>query len=333
MARVHEEVYAAACRVTQGRYTGSAVALGPWREVPGGWRGTVLTCAHVVEDSKPFHLQWPAWKMPDRTQKCSFSDVTFRDLARDLCLVDATLSKKKFPESPPSLELRDELPMLGDPYMMLGFPRLVSRPRLTRGFLAARDSFSIYGVDTPCFVLDGAAFPGNSGGPVCDEAGRVHAILNAGPKDPAGLNGAFHSGEAYATPVVHLPRLLEQTRAHTWNLPPKPGKRPRIKVPATSLAELQEWLTDNGASPIAAMTCNSDEEIWLHPGGAGRVSRKDREYVDQDGADAAQALTRAFLKVRPKGGRMLFNGATLWGYLPHQAGYEPLVDVSAVGRR
>lgn len=55
-------------------------------------------------------------------------NLGLRDLARDVCLLDISLSRSDLERPPHYLPLRSDLPLLGDRYLMLGFPRSVPEP-------------------------------------------------------------------------------------------------------------------------------------------------------------------------------------------------------------
>ena len=160
--------------------------------------GYILTNRHVVKGCAALSISPPGAK---DSELSAVVVAVAKNPKDDLAIVRCDKLK-----APPLSFIKSELAPRGTEIMILGFPGMRSRkkPSLksTRGIIAGLpdESFSEY-------TLDAIANRGNSGGPICDEAGNVLAIL-CGATGPA-----VHLDNNYTLGVPHA-RALPLLKKH-----------------------------------------------------------------------------------------------------------------------
>jgi S1-C subfamily serine protease len=145
--------------------------------------GHLLTNAHVVGKAKIVRIRWSDGFV-------TVGEVLRLDRRRDVALV------KTSPHSRPALALRPGLARTGEVAFAIGTPLDPKfQGTVTRGIVSA---VRIY--DGMSFVQsDVTVNPGNSGGPLLDDSGRVIAITDLGYQPegiPTGINLFIPIGDA-----------------------------------------------------------------------------------------------------------------------------------------
>lgn len=145
--------------------------------------GYLLTNAHVVGDAKVVRIRWS-------DGYSATGDVVRLHKGRDIALI------KTSPHSRPALPLRPGLVEAGEAAYAIGAPLDEKfQGTLTRGVVSAT---RIYG-GLSFIQSDVTVNPGNSGGPLLDDKGRVIAITDLGYQPdgvPTGINLFIPIGDA-----------------------------------------------------------------------------------------------------------------------------------------
>lgn len=181
-------IWSATCRIVTegGRGSGFIVGTSPL---------TIATCAHVVDGARSVTVERPIGG-PFREQFAG--SVVALDYSGDLAILECNEVHEAC-ENIPLVKLRiRESPYPGEEVIICGYPHGVETPRLAKGLVSGYDSFELDGVTIRGMALDAAVNPGNSGGPVCDLAGRVVGVVFAREK---------------LTSTVSVPRLSKTIRA------------------------------------------------------------------------------------------------------------------------
>lgn len=124
--------------------------------------GTFLTAEHCTKPGEEFFVLFRGRWYPGA--------LVASDPEHDLAVIDAVGAKVK-----DSLEVSPWEPEYGMFIVFLGFP--LGDPHLH--FSAARVSAPVDSSDGYLFDVDGQFLPGNSGGPVLDERGRLIGIVSS----------------------------------------------------------------------------------------------------------------------------------------------------------
>jgi S1-C subfamily serine protease len=160
--------------------------------------GGILTAEHVVHGEANIQVT-------TRSGSTFRSNVLRADTSADLALISGGP-----PLSPVGFDFVGSM-HIGDPVLVLGFAKctvLQGTPTLTKGLLSAvRTQNNVMYAQT-----DAAMNPGNSGGPLLDQRGRIVAIADFGINDTQGLGfgiasetiNAFLSLPASALPPAPL---------------------------------------------------------------------------------------------------------------------------------
>jgi S1-C subfamily serine protease len=123
-------------------------------------QGYLLTNRHVVGSTRLLKLRWS-----DGSE--SIGEVIRSDAGRDVALI------RTDPRPGPVLRLRSEPVRQGETVFALGTPMETRlQGTLTRGVISASRTLAGYRF----IQSDAAVNPGNSGGPLLDESGRVVAM-------------------------------------------------------------------------------------------------------------------------------------------------------------
>lgn len=163
-------LWQAVCRLS----TDTGVGSGFFVQIPGNY---IVTCAHVVDGVDVVKVE--RFIRPHIIEQFNATVVAL-DYATDLAILqydDAALCAP----APERLEIRNA-PQLGDEILMCGFPLLSSSVRFSRGMVSGYEEFNLHGAPSRGPVIDAALNPGNSGGPICDQEGRVVGVAAAIPK-------------------------------------------------------------------------------------------------------------------------------------------------------
>ncbi|TWT42850.1 trypsin-like peptidase domain-containing protein [Botrimarina hoheduenensis] len=158
--------------------------------------GLIVTNDHVVKDSDSLLVLDPL-----NSKNRLMATTLARDTALDLALVRCE------DLNAPAAPISTLLPRRGSDVMVLGFPlglQLGSALKATRGSMVALPDASNDGL---C-LYDALTNPGNSGGPLCDQSGRVVGVVRIITGDAGGVyGGAIPMAAAWSFLRQHAPDL------------------------------------------------------------------------------------------------------------------------------
>lgn len=178
-----------------GGVTGTGFAVRP---------GLVLTAAHVVAGSEEVSVAVPRRREP------LAATVVHLDTAKDIAVLRVDrLPRTTLPFVSTPAERGDLLASVG--YGRGRTPGIVGGRVRSRGAAIGRDVYARRLVTREIYVLRAALEPGDSGGPVVDDAGRVRAMVFAGAPD--------RSEEGYALVTTELAPALAAARTRTEPVP------------------------------------------------------------------------------------------------------------------
>ena len=186
-------------------------AIGKSKQQSGtgtGWfvnKNCVATCWHVVEGAKNIKVS-----LSDGRQ--AKAKVIAKDAANDVAVLEvAGLSNGQS-----SLPIRAHGVKLADKVFTVGYPMaslLGQAQKYTEGSISAMSGIA---GDNRCFQISTPIQPGNSGGPLVDERGRVigltSATLNAAKT--AQVTGSLPQNVNYAIKVRYLAAILDDAGIH-----------------------------------------------------------------------------------------------------------------------
>lgn len=153
--------------------------------------GYVVTNYHVVKDADSVHLQ--------NTKGESFrADVIYIDPTHDLAMLHVNDSTFKGLKSTP-YTFKETDSDLGEDVYTIGFPR--DEVVYGQGYLSSRTG---YAGDTTAYQLSIPVNPGNSGGPVIDNRGRVIGIISGKQTGIDGVSFAIKT-EALLKSIAAIP--------------------------------------------------------------------------------------------------------------------------------
>ncbi len=159
--------------------------------------GFVITNCHVVGDAEKVEIITEFGMRPAR--------VVGTDKGNDLCLVkiEGTYTAIPFAEKRSA--------DLGQSVFTMGFPMPDLQgiePKVTKGVIS-----SLRGIrdDARCYQIDAAVQPGNSGGPLADESGRLIGIVSSKLSDSSVLagTGSLPQNVNYAIKKSYLLAFLD----------------------------------------------------------------------------------------------------------------------------
>jgi S1-C subfamily serine protease len=187
----------------------------------------VLTAAHVVRNASTVRL---AFAQPTQTV---VARVTKRWAGADLAVLEIDSLDR------PVLDFRVDSAKLGDPVLVVGAPG--GELSVTRGIVSAERT-----IDSRRFVqTDAAVNPGNSGGPMTDEAGAVVGVIQTKNTSEEGTAFALDARDVEATLASAPDAVASPTRHPTsprpealWLVVPAIGgialwanrKRPEVRL-------------------------------------------------------------------------------------------------------
>ena len=187
--------------------------------------GYLVTCAHVVHQaaSVKVTLGKQSWT----------GQVVAIDHAQDLAIV------KIKAQSLPSLAISSaEDVVLAEPVRVVGYPlssMLGKGVKITSGTVAGRTEENDEGARS--FQIDASVNPGNSGGPIVDENGRVVGVASAL------LSGFKISEVGFAVPAQEVRRLLQKAGinpSEPKDLKPRSGPEiAEMVIPSVAYLEVQ----------------------------------------------------------------------------------------------
>lgn len=159
-----------------------------------GEEGYFVTNAHVVGDAATVDIYYEEKKVPAR--------VLYVSKTADLAVVKADLAVS-------GLVLAEEEAELGNDIYVVGFPRPTMQGidvKVTKGIVSSKR----VGSDESRFQIDAASQPGNSGGALCDELGRVRGVLVAtlDPETVLKRTGSLPQNVNYAIKTSELAAFL-----------------------------------------------------------------------------------------------------------------------------
>ncbi|NOY41789.1 MAG: trypsin-like serine protease [Planctomycetes bacterium] len=186
--------------------------------------GYLVTCAHVVQDAARVKVV-----LGEREWE---GKVVAVDQVQDLAIVHVEASGL------PTLMLSDASGVeLAEPVRVVGFPlsdMLGKGIKMTSGTVAGRTQEEEGGGRT--FQIDATVNPGNSGGPIVDDQGRVVGVASAL------LSGIRISEVGFGVPADEVLRLLKRSKiTPNAKARPKPQSGPelaRMVTPAVAYLEV-----------------------------------------------------------------------------------------------
>ena len=139
----------------------------PGVEGEGGESRTVATAYHCVAMGlRP--------RIEARSGAVAVGDVIAKDPAHDLALIRVAL-----PDTVPGLPLREGAPEVGEPIWAFGHPfGVATGGKLSNLLVWSASRGVVSGVGPWLIQTDAALNPGNSGGPLVDDEGRVVGIVS-----------------------------------------------------------------------------------------------------------------------------------------------------------
>lgn len=157
----------------------------------GGGSGFVIDSKHIITNNHVV-LDNPNLKVSDKDGKSHkahiYSTITLKDLA---------LIELEDEISAPQLKWSNKDALLGEDVYAVGFPRDLSdslSKSITKGIVS---SFTRDPYDNRLYIqTDAALNPGNSGGPLLNQCGKVIGINTSSMLDMAGINFALIGNEA-----------------------------------------------------------------------------------------------------------------------------------------
>ena len=204
--------------------------------------GLVVTNRHVVLGDGGEVVPAVKVALPDGGRETVLGRVLAVAADRDLALVEAPGL------AAPPLQVRDEEPARSEDLMIFGYPLPTAMGvslKATRGVVTGAPSVEKNGM----FTTDAAASPGNSGGPVVDDQGRVIGVLTA--KDNPLFQLLSKSADyTYAVSAEDLRAFLERSA------PPRPPAEPR-QTPA-------DWAAVDrlvAASTVMLTACDVEDRL------------------------------------------------------------------------
>ncbi|MGH7145339.1 MAG: trypsin-like peptidase domain-containing protein [Planctomycetota bacterium] len=190
--------------------------------------GLVLTNFHVIHDSADIRVQYrvdiPGYGANSPMQECHNVNVVAVDPARDLALLDVTFN----PPAPPALTFEPNS-QVGERVFAVGNPgagETMLSFTVTEGIVAARGR-RLEGQEFD--QTTAAVNPGNSGGPLIDDQGKVVGVVtlklmgadSVGFVIPAAAAQAFIDNRAKF--ALDKPTYAEWLAAHGSHLPGEQG--------------------------------------------------------------------------------------------------------------
>lgn len=179
-------------RQLKGSGTGSVIS-------PSGF---ILTAAHVVEDSGYLEVVTPEGRFP--------ASVLSLDATNDVALIKVERTFSNIIPLGRSGEVR-----LGASVSTIGFPNIDIQglsPKVTKGLISGENGFQN---DVRLWQISVPVQPGNSGGPLLDEKGRVvgivvsqlncHQAMEATGSIPQNVNYAIKA--SYFEPLLHFHKV------------------------------------------------------------------------------------------------------------------------------
>jgi S1-C subfamily serine protease len=162
-----------------------------------GKNGYFITNHHVVENGKNFTIYLSGRSMP--AQLIAVSKVS--DLA--LLKVGAQI---------PGLEIAENEADSGQDVFTIGFPNPIIQgiePKVTKGIISSKKGIQD---DDTRYQIDAAVQPGNSGGPLCDDSGRLIGVVvsQLNPVAFANQTGSIPQNVNYAIKASEVSAILRQ---------------------------------------------------------------------------------------------------------------------------
>ena len=263
-----ERVMAATFQVQTTTGTGTAFYIGN-----GEW----ITNHHVVDTVSTATLAHGGTRLA--------ASVTGSLPDYDLALLSASPPAEVQP-----LSFVGSRPRVASSLSVIGFPAYVwVSPSLTRGVVSKHAPFSVHGGPADGVVVqsDAAMNPGNSGGPIVDDCGRVIGVATFGyDRTPSGRRvEGISFGIAAETVGVRLPSLRSSTHYVRGSVTPA--------APASTLLEVTAFCNREANSSFE--TCSLAGARGLHNGLIWLFVRGVLDYDDLyysiDGGEAREYLT------------------------------------------
>jgi len=152
--------------------------------------GTIATNYHVIQDGELLLVK------PFADEDYYLASVLAVDVTNDLALLQIADSY----EVTDYLSFSDKKARIGDSIYVSGYPRGIDLT-ISNGIVSNTEHYAIE-EPSPYYMITAAISPGNSGGPVVNESGKVIGIATAKYLDAENVN--------LARPVSYLKELLKQ---------------------------------------------------------------------------------------------------------------------------
>lgn len=234
--------------------------------------GYVVTSAHVVTNSaaaeSPAGVRRPDWifiRFDDRDSAAA--ELVGYDLQTDVALLKPGLAGAP----PPPLVFADGVPPVGTQIAVVGFP--FGRGHglaLTTGVISATErpitTSLLSFAPQRAIEIDAEVNPGNSGGPLVDDAGRVLGVV----AQRRFANGTTPDSLAFAVPASTVADSVAQLRAsgravHPWlgvtTRPLTPALARAVGVSVTRGLLVQDVTTGSPAAAIG-LSSGTREVVW-----------------------------------------------------------------------
>lgn len=218
--------------------------------------GHVLTCAHVLTGRK----EATVWLSGVRHR----AELVKVDESNDLALLRIPLTEKSS-VTPLRFSMKTN-DVMGKEVFTIGFPMsemLGTEPRLTKGIISA----SVGLRDNPDYLQISAAIqPGNSGGPLFDDAGEVMGVVNSTLNPLAVMRrtaGSLPQNVNFAVKSSVIKGFLERAQITSASRPPDAPNVP-VDVVRKSVALIRGGWAAEGEEAKPEMVCRFTYAVTSH---------------------------------------------------------------------
>lgn len=257
--------------------------------------GLLVTCAHVVEGLSEVDVEFGGRTVTGRVVLC--------DGGNDLALVKLPVSGVRF------LRIQPTTPGLGAAARVFGFPltdQLGSSMKLTTGTVSGIDQLPA----GKRIQLDATANPGNSGGPVTNDAGEVLGVVDSM------IAGSDIASVSFAIPALELGESLDRLGI-PWS---RAGAAESVPLAVSRIDEVQEAVAllhiplANRLDSLLVLKFSGHREIELKA-----EKQNDRRAQVEEMFSSLRALqgsgkedVNGFLVLSPRGEALYCSANELW---------------------